>query len=99
MLKKYSKYIKESQVVVLNNGQGGNMFKTVKYGSKNSIAYLNSVIKRFVESVYGPYGFVYGHNVDIILPDGRIINGEYVSKMVNNYTVFKNVIRINNITI
>jgi hypothetical protein len=97
MLKKYPKYIKESQVVVLNNGQGGNMFKTVKYGSKNSIAYLNSVIKKFVESVYGPYGFVYGHNVDVILPDGRIINGEYVSKMVNNYTVFKNVIRINNI--
>lgn len=97
MLKKYSEYIKESQVVVLNDGQGGNMFKTVKYGSKNSIAYLNSVIKRFVESVYAPHGFIYGHNIDVILPDGKIINGEYISKMVNNYTIFKNVIRINNI--
>lgn len=93
---KYSKFIKESQTVVLNNGQGGNMFKTVKYGSKNSIAYLNGIIKKFVESVYGPYGFVYGHNVDIKI-DGKVISGEYISKMVNNYTVFKAVIRINNI--
>ena len=95
----YKEYLKESQgdqVVVLDNGQGGNMFKTVKYGSKNSIAYLNSVIKKFVESVYGPAGFVYLKNTDIFI-DNKIINGEYISKMVNNYTIFKNVIRINNI--
>ena len=95
----YKEYLKESQgdqVVVLDNGQGGNMFKTVKYGSKNSIAYLNSDIKKFVESVYGPAGFVYLKNTDIFI-DNKIINGEYISKMVNNYTIFKNVIRINNI--
>ena len=97
MLKKYSSYINESQVVILDDGNGGNMFKTFKYGSKNSIGYLNNIIKKFVESIYGPHGFVYGHNVDVMLPDGRIINGEYISKMVNNYTVFKSVIRINNI--
>jgi len=92
----YKEYLNESQTVVLNNGQGGNMFKTVKYGSKNSIAYLNGVIKKFVESVYGPSGFVYGHNVDINI-EGKVISGEYISKMVNNYTVFKAVIRVNNI--
>ena len=57
----YKEYLKESQdnqVVVLDDGQGGNMFKTVKNGSKNSIAYLNAVIKRFIESVYGSSGFV-----------------------------------------
>jgi hypothetical protein len=92
----YYKFIKESQTVVLNNGQGGNMFKTVKYGSRNSIAYLNGVIKKFVESVYGPFGFVYGNNDDIHI-EGKVISGEYISKMVNNYTVFKAVIRVNNI--
>jgi hypothetical protein len=95
----YKEYLKESQdnqVVVLDDGQGGNMFKTVKNGSKNSIAYLNAVIKRFIESVYGSSGFVYGKHTDIFI-DNKIINGEYISKMVNNYTIFKNVIRINNI--
>ena len=44
----YKEYLKESQgdqVVVLDNGQGGNMFKTVKYGSKNSIAILILLLK------------------------------------------------------
>jgi len=96
MINKFYNFIKEnSQSVVLDNGRGGNLIKNNKYSDK-SIANLNSVIKRFVESVYGPYGFIYGKNDDIIVKD-KIINGEYISKMVNNYTVFKAVIRVNNL--
>lgn len=78
------------------------MIKTYKYGNKKSIAYLNGVIKRFIEKIYGPYGFVYPsdrsniQNYDIKVGD-QIINTEYIGKMVNNYTVFKAVIRINNL--
>ncbi len=67
---------------------------TQKSGSYKSISFLNSKIKEYIDSVYGRYGFVYGHNVDINV-DGDIINGEYISKMVNNYTIFKSMIRLN----
>lgn len=95
---KYKNYINESQFVVLDNNKGGNMFKIPKYGTENSISSLNSIIKKFVEDTYGKYGFVYGSgNKDIVLGDSSIINTEYISKMVNNYTIFKTVIRLNNI--
>ena len=64
---------------------------TSKYGKTNSISWLNQIILKYINSVYGPFGFTYGVNKDIDI-NGRIINTEYISKMVNNYTVFKGII-------
>ncbi len=69
---------------------------TSKYGDK-SINTLNSHIKKYIESEYKPFGYSYlGGNKDIDI-NGFILNTEYIDKMVNNYTVFKAIIRINKI--
>lgn len=101
MIVKFNQFIKENQTVILDNGQGGNAFQTQKGGSKKSIAYLNAVIKSFIEKVYGEFGFKYPNDPNFIHFDmninGRIINTEYVAKMVNNYTIFRKVIRVFNL--
>ena len=97
-MRKFTEYIKESsQFVLLDNGRGGNLIKTSKYGSRNSISYINNIIKNYIDKVYGPFGFVYGKNDIDLNVNGQIINTEYISKMVNNYTVFKSIIRNFNI--
>jgi len=103
MVKKFSEIINENQTVILDDNRGGNAFQTNKYGGKKSIAYLNAVIKSFIERVYGRFGFRYpvrGDNnfthFDMNI-NGKIINTEYIAKMVNNYTIFKTVIRTFNL--
>ena len=102
MIKRFLDFINESQTVILDNGRGGNTFQTNKYGGKRSIAYLNAVIKSFIEKTYGPFGFRYPNDTnnyqhfDLEI-NGRVINTEYIAKMVNNYTIFKSVIRIFNL--
>ena len=103
-MKKFNEFINESsQYVYLNDGRGGQGFRTNKYPRKNqrgvyskSISNLNQKIKTYIDNLYGPFGFRYGVNDDINV-NGIIINGEYISKMVNNYTIFKAFIRENNI--
>lgn len=68
---------------------------TKKSGSYQSIAFLNTKIKDFIDNYYGPYGFKYGINDTDINIKGIVLNSEYISKMVNNYTVFKSMIRLN----
>lgn len=70
--------------------------KTRKYGDELSISRLNNMILDYINELYQPFGFKYGENEDILV-DGMIINGEYISKMVNNYTIFKKVIEENKI--
>lgn len=85
------KNLNESQTVDLG------VFHTLKSGSNYSIANLNRKIKEYIENIYGRYGFVYGGlNVDINI-NGLIINTEYISKMVNNYTIFRSIVRSNGI--
>jgi hypothetical protein len=96
MIKKYSSYINESQTVFLNDNQGGGGFITNKYGP-NSIASLNSEILDYITKIYGPYGFSYQSGNKDIDVNGRLINTEYIDKMVNNYTIFKTFIRENSI--
>ena len=96
MIKKYSSYINESQTVFLNDNKGGRGFITNKYGP-NSIASLNSEILDYITKIYGPYGFSYQSGNKDIDVNGRLINTEYIDKMVNNYTIFKTFIRENNI--
>lgn len=69
---------------------------TKKYGEFNSIDWLNGKIKEYIQEVYEPFGFKYGVNQDLNI-EGQIISSEYISKMVNNYTVFKSIIRENSI--
>jgi hypothetical protein len=66
-------------------------FYTNKYGA-NSISNLNKIILDYINKVYSKYGFKYGVNEDLEIED-LIINSEYLSKMVNNYTIFKAVIK------
>jgi hypothetical protein len=68
--------------------------KTRKYGNFNSIDWLNGKIKDYIIEIYGPFGFKYSVTEDLNV-EGQIINSEYISKMVNNYTVFKAIIREN----
>lgn len=101
MIVKFYQFIKENQTVILDNGQGGNAFQTHKYGSKKSIAYLNAIIKNFIEKTYGQFGFKYPNSPDFTHFDmkinGKMINTEYIAKMVNNYTIFRKVIRVFNL--
>lgn len=68
--------------------------KTQKYGRFNSVDWLNGKIKAYITETYQPYGFRYGVNADLDV-DGYTINSEYISKMVNNYTIFKAIIKDN----
>jgi hypothetical protein len=101
MIKNYSNYINESdvQMVYLDDNRQGDGFYTKKYGP-NSIDSLNQKIYEYINMVYGPFGFKYDRsrtfNYDINV-DGQIINTEYITKMVNNYTIFKALIRENGI--
>lgn len=65
---------------------------TSKYGAPNSINWLNQIILKYTTSVYGPFGYSYGSGNKDIDVSGRVINTEYIDKMVNNYTVFKAII-------
>lgn len=98
MIKKYSNYINEAdyQRVYLNDNQGGSGFYTNKYGP-NSIATLNNDILKYITGVYKVYGFSYQSGNKDINVNGKLINTEYIDKMVNNYTIFKTFIRENNI--
>lgn len=86
----------DDQRVYLNDNKGSKGFYTNKYGDE-SISSLNQKILKYINSVYGTFGFKYGENKDINIK-GQIINTEYISKMVNNYTIFKTFIRENEIT-
>jgi len=101
-MSEYSNFKKgDDQRVYLDDAMGGKGFYTNKYGN-NSISQLNQKIYSYIDKVYGPFGFTYprggqsaNYDVDV---NGEIINSEYISKMVNNYTVFKKFIRENKIT-
>lgn len=73
-------------------------FETEKYGKYHSIQWLNQKILAYISEIYKPFGFIYNSGNRDILVDGKIINTEYIDKMVNNYTVFRNIIRLNRIT-
>ena len=96
-MKNYLEFIKEGQTVFLGDTDSG--FYTNKYSKRGykgsytkSISYLNNKIKNYIDTVYGPYGYKYGDNSDINI-NGLVINGEYIDKMVNNYTIFKRFIK------
>jgi hypothetical protein len=65
---------------------------TSKYGETNSIAWLNQMIIKYITSIYGPFGYSYRAGNKDINVNGKLINTEYIDKMVNNYTVFKGII-------
>lgn len=89
-MEKFTKIL-ESQKVELGN------IITNKYGYK-SIALLNRKIIFYLNETYKEFGFLYNnHFDDDILVDGMTINTEYIDKMVNNYTIFKNIIELENL--
>ena len=97
MIKKYSNYINEAvQTAYLNDNQGGPGFYTNKYGP-NSLSNLNSDILEYITGIYKVYGFSYQSGNKDIDVNGKLINTEYIDKMVNNYTIFKTFIRENSI--
>jgi len=97
-MKKYGNFINEStsQTVFLNDNRGSRGFTTNKYG-ENSIAQLNTKILNYISEVYGSFGFTYprggnatNYNISV---EGKVYKSEYISKMVNNYTIFKTFIK------
>jgi hypothetical protein len=96
MIKKYSSYVNESQTVYLNDNKDGRGFITNKFGP-NSISNLNKYIIKYITQIYEPYGFKYQSGNKDIDVNGKLINTEYIDKMVNNYTIFKTFIRENTI--
>jgi len=98
MIIKYSDFIIEAddQRVYLDDNQRGPGFYTNKYGP-NSISNLNNSILRYITSIYQSYGFKYQSGNKDIDVNGKLINTEYIDKMVNNYTIFKTFIRENKI--
>lgn len=76
--------------------QLGNI-ETEKYGKYNSIQWLNTKIYEYILEVYTPFGFEY-NRPKVLNIEGKSIYSEYIGKMVNNYTIFKQIIRTNHIT-
>lgn len=64
-----------------------------KYGLSPSIVNINRKIDEYTQSIYGNYGYSKGIYLDIKI-DNKIINSEYIAKMCNNYTVFREIISI-----
>lgn len=95
MISNFTDFIKEAldQDVYLDDNKGGQGFTTKKY----LISSLNQKILKFLEKTYGPSGFIYGQDNRDIRINNKILNTEYISKMVNNYTIFKTFIRENSI--
>lgn len=67
-----------------------------KYGPK-SIGNLNYIIKDYLLKIYTPFGFndplkKGSYEVDLNI-NGEIINSSYISKLCNNYNLFKLIIR------
>lgn len=106
MIMRYLEYINENkdvETVYLDDDKGGPGFVTNKYGH-DSIAELGKKIYNYIKGVYGPFGFTYPMSGAFDAAEyehrdlnigGRLINTEYIAKMVNNYLVFKNFIREN----
>jgi hypothetical protein len=102
-MKYYKEFINENQKVFLGDKHNG-FFADKKqrkgYDGRwvKSISYINNKIKKYIDNIYGPYGYKYDKNINIdININGLILNTEYISKMVNNYTVFKTFIKENKV--
>ncbi len=93
-MKKFTSILKSSpQIVYLDDNKGGSGF----YTYKSEINNLNNDIIVYITEIYKDFGFKYqSGNIDINV-NGKVINTEYIDKMVNNYTVFKTFIRENGI--
>jgi len=63
---------------------------------KWEITNLNNIVSRYIESVYGPYGYRYLSD-KIINVSGKAIDTEYIGKMVNNIKIYSNIIKSNNL--
>jgi len=96
---KYLKLFEDNeQTVYLDDLGRGHGFYTKKYGDK-SISSLNIKIKNYINKTYGKFGYNYNQHLNKDLNvGGKFINTQYIDKMVNNYTIFKNVILLNKIT-
>lgn len=93
-MKKFSNFLNESiERVYLNDGRNSKGFYTNKKGNEYSISYLNGKISNYIKSIYGPFGYRHLANDDLNI-NGKIINSEYLDKMINNYKVWKEFIRV-----
>ena len=93
-MEKFTSILESSrQVVYLDDNNNGPGF----YTYKSEISNLNSDIITYITEVYEDFGFQYQSGNKDIDVNGKVINTEYIDKMVNNYTVFKTFIRENGI--
>jgi hypothetical protein len=67
---------------------------TTQYGNYNSISWLNNKILNYITDIYSPFGFSYQSGNKDIVVENRVINTEYIDKMVNNHTVMIGIINL-----
>jgi hypothetical protein len=60
---------------------------------KSKISSINRDISSFLAEVYGPFGWYYGAKKEIQIPGFGVIESDYIDLLINNYTIFKNVVR------
>ena len=60
---------------------------------KSKISSINRDISSFLAEVYGPFGWYYGAKKEIQITGFGVIESDYIDLLINNYTIFKNVVR------
>lgn len=73
-----------NEIILLRNDNGDVILKI----EKNEISKLNHIIIDFLNINYKKYGFIYGQQNKSIEIDNLILHPEYISKFVNNKTLF-----------
>jgi len=73
-----------NEIILLRNNDRDVILKI----EKSEISKLNRIIIDFLNTNYKKYGFIYGQKNKIIEIDNLLIYPEYISKFVNNKTLF-----------
>ena len=58
---------------------------------KSKISEINGEIRRYLNQIYGPFGWSYAAKKEIQIPGFGIIDSDHIDLFINNYTIFKNV--------
>lgn len=62
---------------------------------KSKISTINGEIRRYLNQIYRPFGWSYGAKKEIPIPGFGVLDSDHIDLLINNYTIFKNVIRTN----
>jgi hypothetical protein len=58
---------------------------------KSKISEINGEISKYLNQIYGPFGWSYAAKKEIQIPRFGIIDSDHIDLFINNYTIFKSV--------